>query len=227
MHIRDDLGKYHAGLRETYIIISKNRSFLHEYLEGSVRESIRCKELISGLLDFSRQKEPKMELSNVNNLIDNVLNIVEKQYHKEKIDVIRKPDSNIPDCMMDSHQIDQVIINIANNAVFAMQEAAGDLEHKGVYRKRVLTMGTKFHADKKLVEIFISDTGKGINKYNLGKIFDPFFTARKDGKGTGLGLSISYGIIKMHEGNIEVESEEGKGTTFRILLPVRTGKSHE
>jgi PAS domain S-box len=227
MHIRDDLGKYHAGLRETYTIISKNRSFLHEYLEGSVRESIRCKELISGLLDFSRQKEPKMELSNVNNLIDNVLNIVEKQYHKEKIDVIRKPGSNIPDCLMDSHQIDQVIINIANNAVFAMQEAAGDLEHRGVYRKGVLTMGTEFHADKKLVEIFISDTGKGINKYDLGKIFDPFFTARKDGKGIGLGLSISYGIIKMHEGSIEVESEEGKGTTFRILLPVRTGKSHE
>ncbi len=227
MHIRDDLGKYHAGLGEAYTIISKNRSFLHEYLDGSVRESIRCKELISGLLDFSRQKEPKMELSNVNILIDNILNIVEKQYYKEKIDVIRKPGSNIPDCMMDSHQIEQVIINVANNAVFAMQEAAGDLEHRGVYRKGALTMGTEFHADKKLVEIFISDTGKGINKYDLGKIFDPFFTARKDGKGTGLGLSISYGIIKMHEGNIEVESEERKGTTFRILLPVRTGKSHE
>ncbi|GAX61381.1 signal transduction histidine kinase [Candidatus Scalindua japonica] len=221
MHIRGDLGKYHAGLGETYTIISKNRSCLHEYLEGSVRESIRCKELISGLLDFSRQKEPKMALSNVNNLIDNVLNIVEKQYHKEKINVIRKPGSNIPDCMMDSHQIEQVIINIANNAVFAMQEAAGDLGHRDVYRKGALTMGTEFHADKKLVEIFISDTGKGINKYDFNKIFDPFFTARKDGKGTGLGLSISYGIVKMHEGNIEVESEVGKGTTFRVLLPVR------
>lgn len=227
IHVVDDLKKYHNGLGETYTIIDKNRSFLREYLEGSARESIRCKELISGLLDFSRQKEPKMELSNVNNLIDNVLNIVEKQYRKEKIDVIRKPGPNIPDSLMDSHQIEQVIINITNNAVFAMQEAAGDLPQRGVYRKGALTMGTRFHADKELVEIFISDTGMGINKYNLGKIFDPFFTARKDGKGTGLGLSISYGIVKMHEGNIEVESEVGKGTTFRILLPVRTGKSHE
>ena len=223
----DDLKKYHNRLAETYTVISKNRSFLREYLEGSVRESIRCKELISGLLDFSRQKEPKMDLSNVNNLIDNVLNIVEKQYRKEKIDVIRKPGLNIPDIMMDSHQIEQVIINIANNAVFAMKEAAGDLQQRGDYRKGALTMGTQFHADKKSVEIFISDTGKGINKYDMSKIFDPFFTARKDGKGTGLGLSISYGIVKMHEGNIEVESEAGKGTTFRILLPVRTRKNHE
>jgi PAS domain S-box-containing protein len=227
LRVIDDLEKYHNVLEKTYAIISKNRSFLHEYLEGSVRESIRCKELISGLLDFSRQKEPKMELSNVNNLIDNVLNIVEKQYCKEKINVIRKPGLNIPDIMMDSHQIEQVIINITNNAVFAMKESAGDLQHNGVYRKWVLTIGTHFHADKESVEIFISDTGMGINKYDLGKIFDPFFTARKDGKGTGLGLSISYGIVKMHEGNIEVESEVGKGTTFRILLPVRTKKSHE
>ena len=223
----DDLKKYHNRLAETYTVISKNRSFLREYLEGSVRESIRCKELISGLLDFSRQKEPKMDLSNVNNLIDNVLNIVEKQYRKEKIDVIRKPDLNIPDIMMDSHQIEQVIINIANNAVFAMKESAGDLQQRGVYRKGALTIGTHFHADKESVEIFISDTGMGISKYDLGKIFDPFFTARKDGKGTGLGLSISYGIVKMHEGNIEVESEAGKGTTFRILLPVRTRKNRE
>lgn len=223
----DDLKKYHNRLVEMYSIISKNRSFLREYLEGSVKESIRCKELISGLLDFSRQKEPKMAMSNVNNLVDNILNIVEKQYRKEKIEVIRKSDLNIPDIMMDSHQIEQVIINIANNAVFAMKESAGDSQQRGVYRKGTLTIGTRFHADKESVEIFISDTGMGINKHDLGKIFDPFFTARKDNKGTGLGLSISYGIVKMHEGNIEVESEVGKGTTFRILLPVRIRKSHE
>ena len=224
LYVIDNLKKYHNGLKETYATISKYRSFLCEYLEGSARESIRCKELISGLLDFSRQKEPKMDLSNVNHLIDNILNIVEKQYRKEKIEVIRKLDLNIPDIMMDSHQIEQVVINIANNAVFAMKESADDLQQRGIYRKEVLTIGTLFHADKESVEIFISDTGMGINKYNSGKIFDPFFTARKDGKGTGLGLSISYGIVKMHEGNIEMESEVGKGTTFRILLPARGKK---
>ncbi|MDR4504848.1 MAG: ATP-binding protein [Candidatus Scalindua sp.] len=224
LYVIDNLIKYHDGLEETYSTISKYRSFLCEYLEGSARESIRCKELINGLLDFSRQKEPKMDLANVNNLIDTILNIVEKQYRKEKIEVIRKLSLDMPDIMMDSRQIEQVVINIANNAVFAMKESTGDLTQRGISRKGILTIGTLFHAGKELVEIFISDTGVGINKYNSGKIFDPFFTARKDGKGTGLGLSISYRIVKMHGGTIEVESEVGKGTTFRILLPTRIRK---
>ncbi|HHT9130838.1 MAG TPA: sensor histidine kinase, partial [Candidatus Brocadiaceae bacterium] len=135
-------------------------------------------------------------------------------------------DPNVPDVMMDARQMEQVIINITNNAVFAMKEVAGD-EHFGVHRKGVLTIGTNFHADKESVEIFIKDTGVGISKSDAGKIFDPFFTTRKDGKGTGLGLSISYGIVKMHDGSIEVESELGKGTTFRILLPLKSKKEHE
>jgi len=197
---------------------------LYDYLEGSVKESIRCKDLISGLLDFSRQKKPEMCMSSVNNLIENVLSIVEKQYRKEKIEVARVLDKNVPDIMMDARQMEQVVINITNNAVFAMKEALGNGEHVGVYRKGELTVGSRFHQDKGCVEIFITDTGVGINKNDLAKIFDPFFTTRKDGKGTGLGLSISYGIVKMHDGSIEVESELGKGTTFRIFLPLEAKK---
>jgi PAS domain S-box-containing protein len=222
--IADDLDKYCKELAQIYNVIGKTRSYLHEYLEGSVKESIRCKDLISGLLDFSRQKKPEMCMSSVNNLIDNVLSIVEKQYRKEKIEVVRVLDPNIPDVMMDARQMEQVIINIANNAVFAMKEALGNGEHVGVYRKGELTVGSRFHTDKGCVEIFITDTGVGISKNDLRKIFDPFFTTRKDGKGTGLGLSISYGIVKMHDGSIEVESEIGKGTTFRILLPLEVKK---
>ena len=222
--IADDLDKYCKELAQIYTVIGKTRSYLHEYLEGSVKESIRCKDLISGLLDFSRQKEPEMSISNVNNLIDNVLSIVEKQYRKEKIEVVRVLDPNVPDVMMDARQMEQVIFNIANNAVFAMKEALGNDEHIGVHRKGLLTVGSRFHKDKGCVEIFITDTGVGISKNDLRKIFDPFFTTRKDGKGTGLGLSISYGIVKMHDGSIEVESEIGKGTIFRILLPLEAKK---
>lgn len=225
--IADDLNKYCKELEQIYNVINKNRSFLYEYLEGSVKESVRCKELISGLLDFSRQKEPEMRLSNVNNLIDNVLGMVEKQYRKEKIEVVRVLDPNIPDVMMDARQMEQVIINITNNAVFAMKEFMGTTEHVGVLRKGELTVGSRFHSDKECVEIFIKDTGVGISKNVLRKIFDPFFTTRKDGKGTGLGLSISYGIVKMHDGSIEVDSEIGKGTTFRIFLPLKTKKEQE
>ncbi|HHT9115774.1 MAG TPA: ATP-binding protein [Candidatus Wunengus californicus] len=222
--IADDLDKYCKESAQISNVISKTRSYLYEYLEGSVKESIRCKDLISGLLDFSRQKRPEMCMSNVNNLIDSVLSIVEKQYKKEKIEVVRVLDQHIPDVMMDARQMEQVIINIANNAVFAMREALGNGEHVGVYRKGELTVGSRFHTDKGCVEIFITDTGVGISKNDLAKIFDPFFTTRKDGKGTGLGLSISYGIVKMHDGSIEVESEIGKGTTFRIFLPLEARK---
>ncbi|MBI2472728.1 MAG: PAS domain S-box protein [Planctomycetes bacterium] len=224
LYIAEDLGKYCKELAQIYNVIGKTRSYLHEYLEGSVKESIRCKDLISGLLDFSRQKKPEMCMSNVNNLIDSVLSIVEKQYRKEKIEVARVLDQHVPDVMMDARQMEQVVINIANNAVFAMKEALGNGEHVGVYRKGELTVGSRFHSDKGCVEIFITDTGVGISKNDLRKIFDPFFTTRKDGKGTGLGLSISYGIVKMHDGSIEVESEIGKGTTFRIFLPVEIKK---
>ncbi|MCR4292584.1 MAG: ATP-binding protein [Candidatus Kuenenia sp.] len=222
--IIDNLKKNSRRFEEIYTVISKNRFHLHEYLEGSAKESIRCKELIGGLLDFSRQKEPRMSWSNVNNLIDNVLNIVEKQYRKEKIDVVRNFDPRIPDTMMDSSQVEQVIINIANNAVFAIKESLKEALREDARKKGVLTIGTHFHADKESIEICIKDNGMGINKHDLGKIFDPFFTARKDGKGTGLGLSISYGIVKMHDGSIEVESMAGKGTTFRIFLPVKGKK---
>ncbi len=227
VHIVNNLNENSYELAKIYDVINKTRSFLYEYLEGSVKESIRCKDLISGLLDFSRQKEPQMRLFNVNTLIDNVLNIVEKQYRKEKIEVVRELSLNIPDIMMDARQMEQVIINITNNAVFAMKEVAGVKEHAGVYRKGLLTIGSFFHPEKESVEIFIKDTGAGIHKNNLARVFDPFFTTRKDGKGTGLGLSISYGIVKMHYGSIEVDSEVGKGTIFRVFLPLKAKKEQE
>jgi PAS domain S-box-containing protein len=227
LHIVDDLNKYCKELVQINNVVNKHRAFLYEYLEGSVKESVRCKELISGLLDFSRQKEPEMGMSNVNDLIDNVLNVVEKQYRKEKIEVVRMLENNISDIMMDARQMEQVIINIANNAVLAMKEAVGKVEHLGTLRKGELTIGSRFHPERECVEIFIKDTGIGISKNDLSRIFDPFFTKRKDGKGTGLGLSISYGIVKMHDGSIEVESEVGKGTTFKIFLPLKAKKEQE
>ena len=153
--------------------------------------------------------------------------VVEKQYRKEKIEVVRMLENNIPNIMMDARQMEQVIINIANNAVLAMKEAAGKVEHLGTLRKGELTIDSRFHPERECVEIFIKDTGIGISKKDLSRIFDPFFTTRKDGKGTGLGLSISYGIVKMHDGSIEVESEVEKGTTFKIFLPLKANKEQE
>ena len=125
-------------------------------------------------------------------------------------------DPNIPEVMMDARQMEQVVINITNNAVFAMKESVGNTEHAGVLRKGELTVGSRFHAYKECVEIFIKDTGVGISKNVLRKIFDPFFSTKING--TGLGLFVSYGIIQNHNGIIEVESKLDIGTTFTIRL---------
>ena len=106
-----------------------------------------------------------------------------------------------------SGQLSQVFMNILSNAIQA-------IEDKGIISIKTLLSG-------KEAEIFISDTGKGIQNDKLDNIFDPFYTTKEVGKGTGLGLSISYGIIKDHNGNIDVESELGKGTRFKISIPVR------
>ena len=118
---------------------------------------------------------------------------------------VKKEYGDLPLVKCYSQQLNQVFMNILVNAAQAIEE-------QGEIR-----IGT--HADDGYVEIRISDTGVGIPKENLSKIFDPFFTTKQVGKGTGLGMNVAYNIVKKHKGNIEVESEVGKGTTFTIRLP--------
>ena len=113
---------------------------------------------------------------------------------------------NIPDCYCDKNQLQQVFLNIILNAGEAIPNTG------------TITITTSIKQNH--IVITIKDTGCGIKKENLNKIFDPFYTTKPVNKGTGLGLSISYGIIQQHGGNIECESEEGKGTTFNVFLPV-------
>jgi signal transduction histidine kinase len=111
---------------------------------------------------------------------------------------------------IDADQIQQVFMNILLNAADAMAENGG-----------TLTIQTDFKDG--MAKVSFTDTGCGIPKEHLLKLFDPFFTTKQTGKGTGLGLAISYGIIQSHSGEIEVESEVGKGSTFRVKLPIESG----
>ncbi len=223
LHLKEAAGlnKNHKKLVQLNRSLDKAEPYLKEYLEGLVKESIRCKELVGDLLDFSKQKEPEIVLSNINDLIDNVFETAKKQYKEEEFKMVQKLGSNLPDIMIDVIQIEQVLINLLHNAALAMSETLEDRDHAGVNGKGVLTVGSCFHANKESVEIFVEDTGSGIHKDVLEKIFDPFFSVRKEGKGTGLGLSICYSIVKLHGGKIEVESKVGKGSTFRVFLPVK------
>jgi two-component system NtrC family sensor kinase len=181
-----------------------------ENLEKIVKEANRCKEIVRGLLDFSRQKELNLESLDINGIIGKTLSLIEKQTLFHDIKIIKGFDLSRPRIKADEGQIQQVFLNIILNAAEAMDG------------KGRLTITTRYLLGDNFAEIRFSDTGCGISKENLAKIFEPFFTTKEDKKKIGLGLAISSRIIEEHGGRIEVESELGKGTTFIIRLPGKT-----
>ncbi|VVB93392.1 Methanogenesis regulatory histidine kinase FilI [uncultured archaeon] len=166
-------------------------------------EANRTAQIVKGLLDFARESELKITCIDINKEIGKVLNIMTPQLKDIKVTTELEP---VPHIHADSSQIQQVIMNLLKNSIQSIME-------NGEIMIRTAT-------ENNYVVMNISDNGCGIPKENLSKIFDPFFTTKEKGKGTGLGLSISYGIIKRHNGSIEVKSDAGKGTIFTIKLPV-------
>ncbi len=215
------LGKLAAGIAHEInnplggilIYSSLMREELHEAdsrrqdLEKIVQETTRCKDIVKSLLEFSRQTEPKMEPVDVNKAITDGLFFLEKQALFHNIKIVKNLASLLPMVRGNPGQLKQVFMNIIVNAAEAMPGGG------------TLTITTAPSADQKAVSIDFADTGEGIPRENLTRIFDPFFTTKEPGKGTGLGLSTSYGIIDEHGGRIDVKSEVGKGTTFRIEFP--------
>ncbi len=181
-----------------------------ESINKIVVQANRCRDIIRGLLDFSRHKTPDKTLCSVNNLLRGCISLVEKQAAFHNIEVTMDLDDQLPMVILDPSQIERVFLNLIINAADAMN-GIGEL-----------TLSTKLNRKKACIEISVQDTGHGISEENMEKIFDPFFTTKETGHGVGLGLAISYGIIKDHNGNISVESEEGKGTTFTVSFPLTT-----
>ncbi|RLA85871.1 MAG: PAS domain-containing sensor histidine kinase [Deltaproteobacteria bacterium] len=180
-------------------------------VERIVSEATRCKEIVKSLLEFARQSSPDKELVNVNSAINEGLLFLENQATFHNIRIVKELDPGLPPVYGNVGQLKQVFMNIMLNAVDAM------------HGEGTLTIRTSLSQDAREVIISFTDTGVGIPKEILPRIFDPFFTTKEVGKGTGLGLSVSYGIVKEHGGRIEVESEVGKGSTFRVILPAAEG----
>lgn len=179
-------------------------------LNKIVIQANRCRDIIRGLLDFSRQKKPDKTLCNVNTLLKGCVSLVERQAIFHNIEVVWDLEENMPSVILDPSQVERVFLNLIINAAEAMNGSGR------------LTLSTKFNRKKKIVEIKVQDTGPGISEQNMSKIFDPFFTTKETGHGVGLGLAISYGIVKEHKGNIFVESELGKGTIFTVSFPLKS-----
>lgn len=179
-----------------------------EDLQMIIQEATRCKTIVADLLNFARQQDVLAKDTDLHGLIDQVIESLQLKPDFNGIEIYRDFDANVPEIQADPDQLKQVFINLLDNAAEAV-EGCGTIE-----------INTRL-VDPAWVEIKISDTGCGIPRENMKKLFTPFFTTKPPGKGTGLGLSIVYGIIKMHRGQISAQSSVDQGTTFTIMLPVR------
>jgi two-component system NtrC family sensor kinase len=177
-------------------------------LELSLSEIERLSEMLRNMLSFSKPEEEKRRPIKIDELIEGILLVMEKQMREANIKVETSFGEEIPEVMASTNQMRQVLLNIFKNA-----------------KEAILKGGTLFvrtSKEDKRVLIHIQDTGMGIPEEIRDKIFEAFFTTKQKVKGVGLGLSVCYGIIKDHGGEIKVESEEGKGTTFTISLPIES-----
>ncbi|OEU70057.1 MAG: hypothetical protein BA863_01630 [Desulfovibrio sp. S3730MH75] len=164
----------------------------------------RIKKIVLDLKDFAHPGEDKMQSANINDGIETTLNVVWNELKCKA--TLNKELGKLPMVKCYPQQLNQVFMNLFVNAAQAIE------------KQGEISIATK--ADNGYVEIKIGDTGSGIDKENLAKIFDPFFTTKDVGKGTGLGLNVAYNIIKKHNGTIDVKSQVGKGTVFKIRIPV-------
>ncbi|HWI41100.1 MAG TPA: cache domain-containing protein [Verrucomicrobiae bacterium] len=174
-----------------------------EEVETITRQVGRVERIVSGLLTFARQEKMRLQRVPLHALLNDILRQVTHQVSLERIRVVTDFQESISTIAADGDRLRQVFTNLVLNGVQAMKEGG------------TLTVATRREGET--VRVAVSDTGSGIRSEDLERVFTPFFTTR--GEGTGLGLSVSYGIVKDHGGNIHVESEPGKGSTFTVSLP--------
>jgi len=194
-----------------------------EDLDLVINETKRCASIIRRLLDFAREKTPEKRYADLNQLIRRTVQLVEQSAHVADIEIEVDLDDTLPTVWIDENLIEQVVMNMLVNAQHAI-ETVGKITVRTRLCENYQRPGGAGQPGA-MVEITIRDTGCGIPPDNLQRIFDPFFTTKGVGKGTGLGLSVSHGTIEAHGGAIEVESQVGEGTEFRVYLPLGAGQT--
>ncbi|MBN1574636.1 MAG: PAS domain S-box protein [Deltaproteobacteria bacterium] len=181
---------------------------IKEKLDVILRESIRSSKIVGGLLAFAREHKPERKTININDVLMESIKLREYDLKVSNVDIRTSLSRDLPQTYADPYQLQQVFINLINNARDAIEE-----QDQGV-----LSISSYRENDNIVLEF--EDTGPGIPEELVNRIFDPFFTTKEAGKGTGLGLSMAYGIIKEHNGTISVESKPGIGTKFIISIPI-------
>ena len=188
-----------------------SESQLAQGLQIIINETQRCKSIIQGLLDFARDSEPDKVSADINEIVKSALGIAENEFKLKHVHVKMQLADSMVKTLLDKNKILQVFLNILLNALHAVQENGR------------ITVKSRVTSNPMHIVVEIEDNGCGIPNDDLPKIFDPFFSSKSNG--TGLGLAVSYGIVKKHEGNIEVFSKVGKGTRFSVKIPVSAERS--
>jgi two-component system NtrC family sensor kinase len=176
-----------------------------EDLQTIVDETLRCRKIVKGLLDFARQTKPQKQTISLNKVAEDVLSLVKNQASFQNISIRTELDNDVPPVLADADQMRQVVLNIILNAADAMPQG-------GTLRVR-----SCLEPESSRVMLKISDTGPGVPAEIQNRLFEPFFTTKKTG--TGLGLAIAYGIMERHKGELKLESSSGHGTTISVILP--------
>lgn len=182
---------------------------LYAELETIVKETMRCRNIVTALLDFARQKSPEVKECSINAIVTETVTLTRKQSAFKDIELNISLDERVPSLRLDSNQMKQALINLVINGIESTDPGG---------QVRVVTV---YDPEREKVMIQIQDSGGGIPPGLIDKVFEPFFTTKESG--TGLGLAITHGIIVQHGGSIKVASQPEEGTTFTITLPIRNG----
>ena len=198
------------------LLMRHSDSPLARDLQKINESAARCQKIVGDLLAFARGHKPERKFLGVNGILRKTLDIRRYQLHVNDVEVICEFEEELPRTLLDYYQLQQVFLNLINNAQHAMASSGR--------RGRLLVRTSR---RDEMLRIEIGDNGIGMERATVERIFDPFFTTKEQGQGTGLGLSVSYGIIREHGGSIRAESELGRGTTFVIQLPVRNAAASD
>lgn len=189
----------------------KNLDEFQRALKQIRTQGIRCKEITYKLLSFARKTDSTVQEVHLNDMLEELLAISEQRARYSNVTINTNFQGDLPFLELSQSELQQVFLNLINNALDAMEKTGGTLE-----------VSSKVEGNHVVVRV--EDDGPGIPKANLSRIFDPFFTTKQVGRGTGLGMSICYGIIKKMEGKIEVRSTVNVGTTFLVRIPLSMKK---
>lgn len=177
------------------------------YLDHVVTETVRSGRIVRDLLAFSRHSTPRRAAADFNGIVRRTLSVINHRLELGHIDSEVDLSEDMPEVTCDASQIQQIVTNLVLNAAEAMEEGT-------------VTVRTRFDPSRRMVRLEVADTGSGIPRAHLSKIFDPFFSTKEEGTGIGLGLAVVYGIVNAHGGQIDVKSVVDQGTTFIVSIPV-------